>query len=140
MDGAGRLTRSVKSWLGKPAEAIALYRASRAAQRRARNGQFQIRRGIGTSFALLFLAGSGIAGFFIGGHDAAFRREYGTIPDALASAFGAAAPATAAANAPRMKSRRPRLPSANTVRTPFASRKLSGARRRRPRSALAGAA
>lgn len=88
MDGAGRLTGSVKSWLGKPAEAIALYRASRAARRRARSGQFRIRRGIGSSLALLFLAISGIAGFFIGGHDAGFRREYGTIPDALARAFG----------------------------------------------------
>jgi cell division protein FtsQ len=88
MDGAGRLTRSVKSWLGKPAEAIALYRAARAARRRARHGQFRIPRGIGSSFALLFLAGSGLAGFFIGGHDAAFRRDHGSIPDALARAFG----------------------------------------------------
>lgn len=88
MDGAGRLTPSVKSWLGKPAEAIALYRASRAVRRRARNGQFTIPRGIGSSFALLFLATSGMAGFFIGGHDAAFRREYGTPQDAIARAFG----------------------------------------------------
>lgn len=88
MDGAGRLTGSVKSWLGKPAEAIALYRASRAARRRARNGQFHIPRGIGSGLALLFLAISGIAGFFIGGHEAAFRRDYGTLPDVLARAFG----------------------------------------------------
>ncbi len=84
MDGAGRLTPSVKSWLGKPAEAIALYRASRSVRRRARQGQLSIPRGIGSSFAILFLLASGTAGFFIGGHDAAFRRDYGSVPDALA--------------------------------------------------------
>ena len=47
--------------------------------------------------------------------------------------------ASAAAKAPRMKSRRPRLPSANTVPTPARSMKFSGALRRRPRSRLAGA-
>jgi cell division protein FtsQ len=72
------------SWLGKPAEAIALYRASRAARRRARENRFRIPRGIGSSFAILFILGSGLVGFFAGGHDAGFRRDFGTPQDALA--------------------------------------------------------
>lgn len=84
MDGAGRLPPTLKSWLGKPAEAIALYRASRAARRRAQQGRFTIPRGIGSSFAILFLLASATIGFFAGGHDEAFRRDHGTPRDALA--------------------------------------------------------
>ena len=57
---------------------------------------------------------------------------------ACAPACAEAPPASAAAKAPRMKSRRPRLPSANTVRTPAASRKFSGALRSLPLATLAG--
>lgn len=88
MDGGGRLGRSVKSWLGKPAEAWTQHRALRAAHRRARDSQFTIRRGIGSTFALLFLAASATAGFFIGGHDEAFRRDYGTPQDGIARWLG----------------------------------------------------
>lgn len=88
MDGAGRLPPTLKSWLGKPAEAIALYRASRAATRRARQNQFNIPRGIGSTFAILFILGSGLTGFFVGGHDNAFRRDFGTPQDALARWIG----------------------------------------------------
>jgi cell division protein FtsQ len=88
MDGGGRLARSVRSWFGKPAEAWAHYRAGRAAERRARTGQFRIRRGIGSSFAILFLAASATAGFFIGGHDVTFRKEFGSPADAVARMAG----------------------------------------------------
>ncbi|MGL5447390.1 MAG: cell division protein FtsQ/DivIB [Rhabdaerophilum sp.] len=88
MDGAGRLPPTLKSWFGKPAAAFALYRASRAARRRARQGQFSIPRGIGSSFAILFLFASAMAGFFAGGHDDAFRRDFGTPRDALARWVG----------------------------------------------------
>ena len=49
-----------------------------------------------------------------------------------AMAVGTATPAAAAAKAPRMKSRRPFLPSANTVRMPSWFRKFSGALRTLP--------
>ncbi|CAN1543342.1 FtsQ Cell division septal protein [Rhabdaerophilaceae bacterium] len=88
MDGGGRFGRSLKAWLGKRAEAWAQHRAYHSAKRRARSGQFTIRRGLGSSFALLFLTLSGAAGFFIGGHDEAFRREFGMPHDAIANWMG----------------------------------------------------
>lgn len=88
MDGAGRLPTTLKSWLGRPAAAFALYRAERAARRRARSRQLHIPRGIGSGFAVLFLVACALTGFFVGGHDSTLRRDLGTPQDALARWMG----------------------------------------------------
>lgn len=87
MDGGGRLGRSVSTWLGSLAEAGALWRAERAAQRRAASG-FNIPRGIGSSAAILFILGCGATGFVLGGHYDAMRHDQGPVADMLARAFG----------------------------------------------------
>jgi cell division protein FtsQ len=87
MDGGGRLGRSIRRWFGERAEAAALGRATRAANRRAAP-RFQIPRGIGSSFAILFLMACAVAGYVMGGHYDAFRREHGSMQDALARALG----------------------------------------------------
>lgn len=86
MDGGRRLGQSV-SGFGKAAGLWADYRASRAANRRAAPS-FTIRRGIGSSFALLFLGACGISGLIVGGHYEQFRRDQGSLHDGLARAFG----------------------------------------------------
>ncbi len=87
MDGGGRLGRSVSTWLGSLAEAGALWRAERAARRRAQSG-FSIPRGIGSSAAILFLLGSAGTGFVFGGHYDRMRAEQGPVPDMLARGLG----------------------------------------------------
>jgi cell division protein FtsQ len=87
MDRGGFLPSSVKGWLGKVAESHTLSRADRAARRRAARG-FTIPRGIGSTLALLFLAGLGTLGFVQGGHYERMRAEHGTIPNILARSFG----------------------------------------------------
>lgn len=87
MDGGGRHGRSVSTWLGTLAEAGALWRAERAAHRRATAG-FHIPRGLGSTAAILFLLACGTGGFVLGGHYDAMRREQGPVADMLARAFG----------------------------------------------------
>lgn len=87
MDGGGRLGRSVSNWLGSLAEAGALWRAERAAHRRAAAG-FHIPRGIGSSAAILFILGCGATGLVLGGHYDAMRHDQGPVTDMVARAFG----------------------------------------------------
>lgn len=87
MDGAGRLGQKVANWFGGIAEAAALFRAERAAHRRAQTG-LHIPRGIGSSAAILFVLACGTGGFFIGGHYETLRREQGSLSDMLARGFG----------------------------------------------------
>jgi cell division protein FtsQ len=86
MDSGGRLTRSVSSRFGALTEAVADWRARRAALRRARG--FTIPRGIGSSAALLFLLSCGVSGYVVGGHHDALLRDNGTFQDFLASSLG----------------------------------------------------
>jgi cell division protein FtsQ len=87
MDGQRRIGGTLKGWLGGSAGTFALYRAGRAANRRAQP-KFYVPRGIGSTFAILFLLGCAGSGFVLGGHDVAFRREHGTLRDFTARAFG----------------------------------------------------
>jgi cell division protein FtsQ len=86
MDYGGRLAQSVSFRFGGITEAVADWRARRAAQRRARG--FTIPRGIGSSAALLFLLSCGATGYFVGGHHDALLRDNGTIKDFIASTLG----------------------------------------------------
>lgn len=86
MDFGGRLARSVNSRFGGITEAVADWRARRAANRRAAG--FTIARGIGSSAALLFLSLCGISGYFVGGHHDALIRENGTLRDFVATSVG----------------------------------------------------
>lgn len=87
MDGAGRFGQKVANWFGGIAEAAALFRAERAARRRAQTG-LHIPRGIGSSAAIIFVLSCGAAGFFMGGHYDTLRRDQGSLPDMLARGFG----------------------------------------------------
>lgn len=87
MDSRGFLSRSVNKGLGAIAESFALWRAGRSAQRRARQG-FDIPRGVGSTFTILFLLACGATGFVSGGHYDAVKREHGSLSDALARSFG----------------------------------------------------
>jgi cell division protein FtsQ len=86
MDDGGRLAQSLSLRFGGIAEAVADWRARRAAQRRLRG--FTIPRGIGSSAALLFLLSCGATGYFVGGHHDALLRDNGTIKDFVATSLG----------------------------------------------------
>ena len=87
MDRGGRIGRSLNAWFGSAAEAFALFRAGQSARRRAVKG-LHIPRGIGSSFAIVFLIGCGGTGFVVGGHYDALRRDQGPLHDATARALG----------------------------------------------------
>jgi cell division protein FtsQ len=87
MDRGGFLSGTVGTGIGRLAEAFALWRAGRAAHRRAPRG-LHIPRGIGSSAAILFLLACGGAGIAFGGHYEKIRAEHGSIQDMLARGFG----------------------------------------------------
>lgn len=87
MDRGGRLGRTLRAWPGRIAGAIALLRAGGAARRR-HQPVLAIPRGTGSGFALLFLLLCLFLGLHHGGHLEKFRREHGTLHDALARAMG----------------------------------------------------
>ncbi|MCZ8183021.1 MAG: FtsQ-type POTRA domain-containing protein [Beijerinckiaceae bacterium] len=87
MDGGGFLGRSLKARFGAYAEAVALWRAERAANRRAQS-RLRIPRGIGSSAAIAFILASAGTGFVMGGHYDRMIAEQGSIADMVARAFG----------------------------------------------------
>jgi cell division protein FtsQ len=87
MDGGGLFGRSLKARFGGIAEAIALWRAERAANRRAQS-RLRIPRGIGSAAAITFILANAGAGFVLGGHYDRMIAEQGSVSDMLARAFG----------------------------------------------------
>lgn len=87
MDGGGFLGRSVKVRLGAIAEAVALWRAERAANRRAQS-RFRIPRGIGSAAAIAFILASLGSGFVMGGHYDRMIATQGSLQDMVARGFG----------------------------------------------------
>lgn len=87
MDGGGFLGRSVKARFGAVAETFALWRAERAAIRRAQS-RFRIPRGIGSSAAVAFLLASAGSGFVLGGHYDRMIEQQGSLSDMIARTFG----------------------------------------------------
>jgi cell division protein FtsQ len=87
MDGGGLFGRSLKARFGGIAEAIALWRAERAANRRAQS-RLRIPRGIGSAAAITFILANAGAGFVLGGHYDRMIAEQGSVSDMLARALG----------------------------------------------------
>jgi cell division protein FtsQ len=87
MDGGGFLGRSVRVRLGAIAEAVALWRAERAANRRAQS-RFRIPRGIGSAAAIAFILASLGSGFVVGGHYDRMLATQGSLQDMVARGFG----------------------------------------------------
>lgn len=87
MDGRGFLGGSVKARFGTIAEAVALWRAQRAANRRAQS-RWQVPRGIGSTAAVAFLLAAAGSGFVLGGHYDRMIAEQGSLSDMVARGFG----------------------------------------------------